>query len=197
VEWHRGSLCPPVRFIVTSLARPPERIVGSYNRRGSCERCIKEAKGAISWARLSHRPFGSSSTPRPGVQPWYFNQPWYVQCGRWRCKRRQSHWSLTSSREEADQDRRQGRQPRRYVTFQMAEFAEAGDENTVARWSPASAGGSMTGRWVRCGRRRQQKCMLMAAKSKARRPWTAIRRFGALHCTVAGETRCCGTPKAR
>ena len=32
-------------------------------------------------------------------------------------------WSLASLRGEADQDRRGGRQPWRYVTFQMAEVA--------------------------------------------------------------------------
>ena len=35
-------------------------------------------------------------------------------------------WSLTSLREKADQDRREGREPGRYVTFQMAEVAVSG-----------------------------------------------------------------------
>jgi hypothetical protein len=33
---------PRVGFIVTNLARPAERIVAFYNRRGTCEQYIKE-----------------------------------------------------------------------------------------------------------------------------------------------------------
>ena len=42
VEWHPGELYPRGGFIVTNLARPAERIVAFYNRRGTCEQYIKE-----------------------------------------------------------------------------------------------------------------------------------------------------------
>src|SRR3954471_14300862 len=35
VEWHPGELDPRVGFLVTNLARPPERVVAFYNGRGS------------------------------------------------------------------------------------------------------------------------------------------------------------------
>jgi hypothetical protein len=37
VEWDSGELCPRVGFIVTSLARPAERIVDFHNHRRTCE----------------------------------------------------------------------------------------------------------------------------------------------------------------
>ena len=48
VEWHPGELYPRVGFIVTNLSRPVDRVVASYNKRGTCEQWIKEGKGAIS-----------------------------------------------------------------------------------------------------------------------------------------------------
>jgi hypothetical protein len=41
VEWHPGELVPRVGFIVTDLARPAERVVAFYNRRGTAEQWIK------------------------------------------------------------------------------------------------------------------------------------------------------------
>ena len=37
------------RRLVTSMARPAERVVAFYNKRGTCEQWIKEGKGAIRW----------------------------------------------------------------------------------------------------------------------------------------------------
>ena len=37
VEWHPGELVPRVRFIVTNLSRPTERVVAFYNQRGTAE----------------------------------------------------------------------------------------------------------------------------------------------------------------
>ncbi len=53
VEWHSGELYPRVGFVVTDLARPPERVVAFYNQRGTAERWIKEGKNAVTWTRLS------------------------------------------------------------------------------------------------------------------------------------------------
>lgn len=42
VEWHPGALWPRVGFIVTSMARPAERVVAYHNQRGPAEQWIKE-----------------------------------------------------------------------------------------------------------------------------------------------------------
>jgi hypothetical protein len=57
VEWHQGELYPRVGFIVTNLSRPAERVVKSYNGRGTAEQWIKEGKQALRWTRLSCRAF--------------------------------------------------------------------------------------------------------------------------------------------
>ena len=54
VEWHPGELYPRVGFIVTN-------VVAFYNKRGTCEQWIKEAKGAIRWTRLSCRSFAANA----------------------------------------------------------------------------------------------------------------------------------------
>jgi hypothetical protein len=56
VEWHPGELYPRVGFIVTNMSRPAERVVAFYNKRGTCERWIKEGKGAR--ARMNLRMAG-------------------------------------------------------------------------------------------------------------------------------------------
>jgi hypothetical protein len=61
VEWHPGELYPRVGFIVTNLARPVERLVAFYNHRGTCERYIKEGKGAVKWTGLSCRSFAANA----------------------------------------------------------------------------------------------------------------------------------------
>ena len=61
VEGHPGELYQRVGFIVTNLSRPAERVVAFYNKRGTCEQCIKEGKGAIKWTRLSCRTFAANA----------------------------------------------------------------------------------------------------------------------------------------
>jgi hypothetical protein len=41
VEWHPGGLYPWVGFIVSNMSRPADRVVASYNKRGTCEQWIK------------------------------------------------------------------------------------------------------------------------------------------------------------
>jgi hypothetical protein len=60
-EWHPNELYPRVGFIVTTLARPAERVVAFYNQRGTAEQWIKEGKGAIKWTRLSCRTFAANA----------------------------------------------------------------------------------------------------------------------------------------
>jgi len=50
-----------VGFIVTNLARSPERVVAFYNHRGTCEQYIKEGKGAIKWTRLPCRTLAANA----------------------------------------------------------------------------------------------------------------------------------------
>jgi hypothetical protein len=112
VEWHPGELYPRVGFIVTNLARPVERVVAFYNQRGTAEQWIKEGKGAIKWTRLSCRSSPSTSCAR--LQ----SRQFYAHTGD-----AQGSSSMVSDRpaREADQNRRQGRQPR--SLRQLAEVA--------------------------------------------------------------------------
>ncbi len=57
VEWHPGEQYPRVEFIVANLSRPVERVVASYNQRGTAEQYIKEGKNTINWTRLSCHSF--------------------------------------------------------------------------------------------------------------------------------------------
>ena len=43
------------------MSRPPERVVAVYNKRGMCERWIKEGKGAMKSTRLSCRTFAANA----------------------------------------------------------------------------------------------------------------------------------------
>ena len=61
VEWHPGELYLRVRFIVTNLSRPAERIVAFYNGRGTAEQWIKEGKNAAKWTRLSCQSFAANA----------------------------------------------------------------------------------------------------------------------------------------
>lgn len=56
VEHHAGELFPRVGFIVTNLTLPSRAVVRFYNKRGTAEQWIKEAKQAVKMTRLScHR----------------------------------------------------------------------------------------------------------------------------------------------
>jgi hypothetical protein len=56
VEFHCGELFPRVGFIVTNLAASNRAVVRFYNKRGTAEQWIKEAKQAAAMTRLScHR----------------------------------------------------------------------------------------------------------------------------------------------
>jgi hypothetical protein len=56
VEFHLGELFPRVGFIVTNLTASNRAVVRFYNKRGTAERWIKEAKQGAAMTRLScHR----------------------------------------------------------------------------------------------------------------------------------------------
>jgi len=109
VEWHPGELYPRVGFIATNLPRPAERIVAFYNQRGVFEQWIKEGKGAIKCILLACRSFaakaGPPSAPRARLQPWQL----HAHAGD-----AEGSGVVVADQptREADQDRRQGGQPR-------------------------------------------------------------------------------------
>jgi len=43
------------------MSRRAENVAAFYNKRGTCERWIKEGKGAIRWTRLSCRSFAANA----------------------------------------------------------------------------------------------------------------------------------------
>jgi Transposase DDE domain group 1 len=108
VEWHPRKLYPRVGFIVTNLARPAERIVALYNQRGTCEQYIKEGKNAIKWTRLSCRTFAATAVASNST---FLPTTSATSCGRWRSPRWQNRVADQPTG-EADQDGREGRQPR-------------------------------------------------------------------------------------
>ena len=104
VEWHPGELYPRVGFIVTNMSRPAERVVAFYNKRGTCERWIKEGKGAIKWTRLSCRTFAANAV-RLQLHALAYN---LGNCLRTLATPEPiKDWSLTSLKGEADQNRRE------------------------------------------------------------------------------------------
>lgn len=61
VEWHPGELYPRVGSIVSNMTGPAERVLMFYNHRGTAEQRIKEGKNAVTWTRLSCRPFAANA----------------------------------------------------------------------------------------------------------------------------------------
>jgi hypothetical protein len=120
VEWHPGELCPRVRFIVTNLARPAERIVGFYNHRGTCEQYVKEGKGAIRWTRLSCRSFAANAV-RLHLHALAYNLGNFTRTAA--MPKTSEPWSLTSLREKLIKIGAKVVSHGRYVAFQMAEVA--------------------------------------------------------------------------
>ena len=167
VEWHPGELYPRVGFIVTNLARPAERVVAFYNKRGTCEQWIKEGKGAIKWTRLSCRSFAANAV-RLQLHALAYNLGNFMRTLA--MPKTAKPWSLTSLREKLIKIGAKVVSHGRYVTFQMAEVAvprQMFARNPVADRPPARAARTrMTGRSVRCGGRRWQKCALIEAKQR-------------------------------
>jgi hypothetical protein len=120
VEWHPGELYPRVGFIVTNLARPAERVVAFYNRRGTAEQCIKEGKGAIKWTRLSCRSF-AANTVRLQLHALAYNLGNFMRTLA--MPKTAEPWSLTSLREKLIKIGAKVISHGRYVMFQMAEVA--------------------------------------------------------------------------
>jgi hypothetical protein len=60
VEFHFGELFPRVGLVVTNLETDNRAVVRFYNRRGTAEQWIKEAKQAVKTTRLSCHCFRSN-----------------------------------------------------------------------------------------------------------------------------------------
>jgi len=93
VEWHEGEFLPKVGFIVTNMTSSPEAVVRFYNKRGDCERWIKEGKHALAWTRLSCSRF-SSNRVRLALFALAYNLGNFLR--RFALPKEVSHWSLSS-----------------------------------------------------------------------------------------------------
>ena len=120
VEWHPGELYPRVGFLVTNLARPALNVVAFYNKRGTCEQCIKEGKGAIKWTRLSCRSFAANAV-RLQLHALAYNLGNFLRTLA--TPEPIKDWSLTSLKEKLIKLGAKVISHGRYVAFQMAEVA--------------------------------------------------------------------------
>ena len=120
VEWHPGELYPRVGFIVTNLARPVERVVAFYNRRGTCEQWIKEGKNTIKWTRLSRCSFAANAV-RLQLHALAYNLANFMRTLA--LPEAVAQWSLTSLREKLVKIGANVVRHARYAVFPMAEVA--------------------------------------------------------------------------
>jgi hypothetical protein len=120
VEWHPGELYPRVGFIVTNLARPPERVVAFYNLRGTAEQYIKEGKSALVWTRLSCRGFDANAV-RLQLHTLAYNLANFMRTLA--LPQEVKQWSLTTLRDKLVKIGAKVVRHGRYVTFQLAEVA--------------------------------------------------------------------------
>ena len=107
-------------FIVTNMSRPAERVVAFYNKRGTCERWIKEGKGAIKWTRLSCRTFAANAV-RLQLHALAYNLGNFLRTLA--TPEPIKDWSLTSLKEKLIKIGAKVVNHGRYVAFQMAEVA--------------------------------------------------------------------------
>ncbi len=118
VEWHPDELYPRVGFIVTNMARPPERIVAFYNQRGTAERWIKEGKIAITWTRLSCSRF-AANVVRLQLHALAYNLANFLRTLA--LPEEVKHWSLTTLRDRLVKIGAKMVRHGRSIVFQMAE----------------------------------------------------------------------------
>jgi hypothetical protein len=120
VEWHPGELYPRVGFLVTNLARPPERVVAFYNQRGTAEQWIREGKNAAKWTRLSCRSMRANAV-RLQLHALAYNLANFFRTLV--LPDEIERWSLTTLREKVVKIGAKVIAHARYTVFQMAEVA--------------------------------------------------------------------------
>jgi Transposase DDE domain group 1 len=120
VEWHPGELCLRGGFIVTNMSRRSENVVAFYNKRGTCEQFIKEAKGAINWTRLSCRSFAANAV-RLQLHALAYNLGNFLRTLA--TPEPIKDWTLTTLKEKLIKIGAKVVSHGRYVAFQMAEVA--------------------------------------------------------------------------
>src|SRR5436853_664101 len=124
VEWHPGELYPRVGFLVTNLARPPERVVAFYNQRGTAEQWIREGKNAVHWTRLSCRSMQANAV-RLQLHALAYNLANFFRTLV--LPDEVERWSLTTLREKVVKIGAKVIAHARYTVFQMAEVALSRD----------------------------------------------------------------------
>jgi len=120
VEWHNGELFPRIGFIITNMTGRPNKIVRSYNRRGTAEQWIKEGKNAVKWTRLSCRNFRDNQV-RLQLFALAYNLGNFLR--RLVLPRSIKQCSLTTLREKLIKIGAKIVNTSRYIYFQMAEVA--------------------------------------------------------------------------
>ena len=120
VEWHPGELYPRVGFLVTNLARPAERVVAFYNKRGTAEQWIKEGKNAVKSTRLSCRTMAANAV-RLQLHALAYNLSNFLRTLA--LPPEMATWSLTTLREKVVKIGAKVIAHARYTVFQMAEVA--------------------------------------------------------------------------
>jgi hypothetical protein len=115
-----GRAVSRVGFIVTNLARPPERVVAFYNLRGTAEQRIKEGKNALVWTRLSCRGFAANAV-RLQLHTLAYNLANFMRTLA--LPQQVKQWSLTTLRNKLVKIGAKVVRHGRYVTFQLAEVA--------------------------------------------------------------------------
>ena len=118
VAWHPGELYPRVGFIVTNMARPPERVTLFYNQRGTAEQYIKKGKNAVVWTRLSCRRFVVNAV-RLQLHALAYNLGNFLRTLT--LPDAVSHWSMTTLRDRLVKIGAKIVRHGRSITFQMAE----------------------------------------------------------------------------
>ena len=118
VEWHPDELYPRVGFIVTNMARPPERVVAFYNHRGTAEQYIKEGKNAVTWTRLSCCRFAANAV-RLQLHALAYNLANFLRTLA--LPDEVKHWSLTTLRDRLVKIGAKVVRHGRSIIFQMAE----------------------------------------------------------------------------
>src|SRR3954465_8173881 len=119
-ERYPGELYPRVGFPVTTLCRPPERVVAFYNQRGTAEQWIREGKNAVNWTRLSCRSMKANAV-RLQLHALAYNLSNFFRT--FVLPDEVERWSLTTLREKVVKIGAKVIAHARYTVFQMAEVA--------------------------------------------------------------------------